>query len=384
MTHSSGSALVFAGDEPGSWWVVHCRHPRFAGRLLQADQFNAEPRYAAVLPHGMDVAVPVHFNLGSDVLVITDFIDPVTLGAGESPPQVVLSQPMLEALDACSAAIARIARCDSRFAPLSAQAEQFLVGWRIAGSGDDELDLLHAGGAQVRIRREGGGCSAELIQPPAADALFGWAPTLLHERLQRVAGERAMRLFASGWDRLADDNGATITLDAVARADRGELRWSHDRSDGVPYVAFELASETGRQRRRLAVELEQDVPLTHADRPLDRSDVEVILSLVPSYGLHDAIALVAAQRFGWVENFVERGADADDQPALPYFPCEVELRVDGECLPAVVFEPPGRDGLYRLIVAPHAAPATGPDAAALLPFECVQLERRHFHLPAYL
>src|SRR5690606_22273683 len=100
--------------------------------------------------------------------------------------------------------------------------EQFLVGWRLSGSGDDEVDLLHASGAQVRVRREADDLyNAELVQPPADDALYGWNPALLHDRLQRIAGERAMVLLAHGFDRLDGADGDMLDLDTFEAAARG-------------------------------------------------------------------------------------------------------------------------------------------------------------------
>jgi len=391
MTRSSGSALVFAGDVPGSWWVVHAAPPRFAGRLLSADEFDADPRHAALVAHGIDAPIPVHFNLGSDVLVITDFIDPVSIGEGDSPQQVILSQAMLDALHRCSRAIVRIARTDPSFAPLAERAEQFLVGWRVSGSDDGEIDLLHAGGAQVRVRREADDLyNAELVQPPADDALYGWHPALLHDRLQRVAGERAMVLLAHGCEHLDGADGDRLDLDAfeaAARSVSGTLYWAARRHDGVCYVALQLRDGDAQRDFRLGVEIDATSPLVAQPQRVPDGDAEAILSLLPMYGLHGAVNLVAAHRHAWFENQVEPATgDVDGEPALPFFPCEVELLAEGGFYAAIAFGPPDRAGLYRLVIAPHApgTPVGNGDTSLLLPFECVQVDRQHFHLPAYL
>jgi hypothetical protein len=391
MARSGSATLVFAGDQPGSWWLVHGSRPRFAGRLLSIEAFNAEPRYAAILPHGLSAAIPVHFKLGSDVLVVTDFIDPVTVAEGDSPQKAILSQPMLDALHDCSQAIIRIAAGDPTFATLAERAEQFLVGWRLSGASDDALDLLHASGAQVRVQHDAdGGFSAALLQPPAEHAYYGWAPELLHDRLQRIAGERALLLLANGCDRLPAEDGSVLDLDRFTAAGRAwphALHWTHGETDGVCYAVLQCDDPRAALRCRLEVEIEPGSALTTAAQPLTPRDVEAILSLVPMYGLHGAVNLLAAHRFAWFEDSIDAALAADDETESPAgFPCEVELLIEGESHAAVTFAPADSQGRYRLVIAPQGPPhpAAEPDSSVLLPFECVNVDRRRFHLPAYL
>jgi hypothetical protein len=59
--------------------------------------------------------------------------------------------------------------------------------------------------------------------------------------------------------------------------------------------------------------------------------------------------------------------------------------MDGQLLAAVAFAPADAQGRHRLAIAPHAPiPGEHIDPSIPLPFECVQVDRRHFHLPAYL
>jgi hypothetical protein len=388
MTRSSAAALVFAGDSPGSWWVVHAGRPRFAARLLSREDFNAEPRYAALLPHGLSEPLPVHFTLGADVLVVTDFIDPVTLAEGVSPQQAILSDEMLDALHACSRAIIRIARRDPEFARLAERAEQFLVGWQVNGRDDDQLDLLHATGAQVQVTRDADGdCRIELLQAPGEDACHGWAPALLHDRLRRIGGERGCWLLEHGTERLPAADGGALSLDDFAEAARQtppSLFWRAVNADGVCYAALECRHAGPTTLCRLAVEIDGGSALAGAPQLLAAGDGEAILELVPSYGLEGAVTLLAAWRHAWYENAIDAqpAADAATDP-LPYYPCEVELLAEGECYPAIAFGPPAASGRHRLVIAPHGA-APGNDSSLLLAYECVEADRRQFHLPRYL
>jgi hypothetical protein len=388
MARSSGPALVFAGDAPGSWWVVHCGRPRFAARVLGLDEFNADPRWAAILPHGLSAPIPVHFNLGSDVLVVTDFIDPVAVDEGESPQTAILSQPMLDALASCGRAIARIARRDPEFAALADRAEQFLVGWRLAVADGDALELAHACGARVRVEHDAdGGFSAELAQAPDEQSRYGWAQEPLHERLQRVAGERALLLLTHGHDRLPAEDGSVLSLDAFkdsCHAQPPRLHWTCCEAGEVCYVALQVDDGPHSRRCRLEVEIEPGSTLTTQRQPLAERDADAILALVPMYGLHGAVNLLAAHRYAWFEDSIDASlSDGDEADSPRCFPCEVELMIEGETHAAVAFAPADSSGRYRLVIAPPPRAAEG-DSSVLLPFECVHVDRRHFHLPVYL
>lgn len=384
------AAWVFAGDAPGSWWLVHTKTPRFAARLLSTEEFASQPRLAAWVPHGLSSPTPIHFTLGADVLVITDFLDPVVLEEGVSPQKAILTDAMIAALDACQKAIAQVA-VQAEFAPLAEHAEQFLVGWRgrpVAGG----WEWRHTTGACVTTRIDADGdCEAELTQPPLHDMLAGWDPSLLRERLERVAGERAMCVNAS-WDSLAAQGGSELHRDVfhvIAEQQRRHMHWVAVRQplqDGndIGVVALQIKGPLPLVCPT-AVEIDASSPLHLGDRPLSDTDIETILKLQDAYGLSAAVSLVASHHFGWLEENSDKKVRRQRAAALPHYPCEVEVVNQGVLSAGVIIAPPDARGQFRVLIAPHAPAAHRPgDSGALLPFEGLQLRREQFHLPAYL
>lgn len=391
MSRSVRPAWVFAGDAPGQWWVVHSQAPRFAARLLSAEEFASEPRYAAWVPHGINLPLPVHFNLGADVLVITDFIDPVRIEGQTSPQSVILTDAMIEALHACQQAIDDIALAQPDFAPLAERSEQFLVGWQLQAAGQRHWLAEHASGARVELRfDEHGDCEASLQQLPPPGRRGGWSEALLRERLERVAGERGLCIDA-GWSRLQALDGSTLGDDVLAvllRQDRRALSWvACEQVDaggqGIAYVGLRVSGPVARVFPT-RVEIDARSPLHLGGRPLDEGDAEAILGLRAGYGLANALSLVAARHFGWFEEPIDDSGDRQRGAALPRLPCEVELVNGGELYAALVFDPANARGLYRLVIAPHApVPTATSDPATLMPFEGLVCRREQFHLPAY-
>jgi|GEM_PF-4600806 len=394
MARSDQAAWVFAGDAPGVWWVVHAQPPRFAARLLSAEEFAAEPRFAAFVPHGINVPVPVHFSLGADVLVVTDFLDPVELDETASPQKAILTPLMIEALHACQEAIDHVAARDPAFAPLAERAEQFLVGWQVQKVDPLTFDLQHASGAWVRARLDGdGGCETELRMMPREAARQGWSETLLRERLERVAGERAL-LIGDDWWKLDADAGSALAVDVfsvLARQDRRRLSWVAVSLETVPgeapvrYAALHVGGPIPLTCRT-EVEIDGKSPLMKGPVAFSADDAEAVLALLPAYGFTAAVNLLAAFHFAWFhEDIVDVPGKRREAP-LPRVPCEVELVTGGELYAAVAFAAADARGMFRLVVAPHApsSPDLGIDPAALLPFECAQLRREQFHVPAYL
>lgn len=399
MDRPHQAVIVFAGDEPGSWWLVHTTAPRFAGRVLTSEEFESEPGYGAVRPHGIDVDMPIHFTLGADVLVVTDFIDPIQVSETASPQTAILTPALIDALHACRRAIERLARRDPAFAPLAAQAEQFLVGWRVV-DGADAFELRHASGARVKVTgADGTDPQAEILELPTRADGYGWAPELLHERLGRVARQRARLRTADGWETMRNDHGHTLTLTQLYRLLREKpdsLHWIGEADASVAstepgrYVALQVGADGSQppQLFRCEVEIDAASPLLRAPQSLTVPDIEALRALLPAWGLEGAVSLVAAHRFGWFEDDAPAAAamlPAATHAPLPHYPCEVELRIDGQLLAAVAFAPADAQGRHRLAIAPHA-PAAGEhvDPSIPLPFECVHVDRRHFHLPAYL
>lgn len=390
MNRSERAAWVFAGDAPGVWWVVHAQSPRFAARLLSAEEFAGEPRYASLLPHGLNVPLPVHFNLGADVLVVTDFLDPVELDESDSPQQAILTGPMIEAMHACQQAIAEVAAGDPTFAPLADRAEQFLVGWRLQRQSDGSIDLQHASGAWVRAEFDADGdCETTLRIGPRDDSVAGWEPEVLRERLERVAGERALGVDG-GWARMDAEGAGSLAVDVfsvLARQDRRRLSWVVCSRGGdaeaprLSYVALRISGPVPMVCPT-AVEIDARSPLHLGARPLSEPDVDGILALLPGYGLSAAVSMCAAHHFAWFEEALEDAGDRRRAAPLPNYPCEVEVVHGGSLLAAAIFAPADARGLFRLVVAPHA-PANAGDTAALLPFECLILRREQFHLPRY-
>lgn len=393
MERARLAAWVVAGDAPGVWWLLHREPPRFAARLLSAEEFAVAPQLAALVPHGINVPVPVHFHLGADVLVITDFIDPVRLAETDSPQQAILTGPMIEALHACQAAISQLAAVDPDFAPLAERAEQFLVDWRLVRPDGGALQLWqHGSGATVRVRRlDNGDVDATLLDLPPPALRYGWPTDLLRQRLERVAGERALHVDA-GWTALRDETGEPLGIDAfraLAGLERRRLSWvtaERRREGGGPalgYAALRLAD--GHTRRfTTGVEIDSRSPLHLGARPLSEADVEAVLALLPGYGLAIALDLVAAFHFSWYEDAVEERVDPRRAPPLPRYPCEVEVVREGGVYPAIAFAPSDALGRYRLVIAPHGAPGSLRDSAALLPYDCLRLRRSQFHLPRHL
>jgi len=392
MKHAEQAAWVFAGDAPGVWWVIHARAPRFAARLLSAEEFAADPRLASRVPHGLNVPVPVHFNLGADVLVVTDFLDPVQLDESVSPQQAILTGAMIEALHACQAAISRVAAQDREFAPLAHHAEQFLVGWKVARTAAGGHDLSHASGAWVHASVAASGeCEATLRLPPREDRRFGWEPDLLRDRLERVAGERAQMIDA-GWETLPAEGGSVLSADTfavLARQDRRRLSWVKatrpvaSRDEPLDYAALRISGPVALTCPT-AIELDARCGLHLGARPFTAEDAESILALMPAYGLSIAVNLRAAFHFAWYDDSGDEGGDRHRAPPLPGYPCEVEVVTGGNLVPAVVFAPANPRGRFRLIVAPHAPGVPGGDTAAVMPYDCLSLRRQQFHLPRYL
>lgn len=392
MERSEPAAWVFAGDSPGQWWIVHARPPRFAARLLSAEEFSADSRLARWVPHGINVAVPVHFNLGADVLVVTEFLDPLVLDESDSPPSAILTDAMIEALHACQRAISEIAAGDPQFAPLADRAEQFLVGWSLSRSAEGWL-AVHRSGARVLARVDAAGdCEAVLQQMPDAALHAGWDAELLRQRLERVAGERVL-LVDGGWDLLRAVDGAEIGADAfhvLAEQDRRRLSWSlcpvqlPGREGPINYVALRISGPSA-VLVPTAVEVDARSPLHLGNRPLSEDDAAAIQRLRAGYGLSTALGLVAARHFGWFEEPAEDLGDRRRALAIAEFPCEVEAISGGELYAAVIFEPADARGLFRLVIVPHApVPSNGRDPAALLPFEGMVCRREQFHVPRYL
>jgi hypothetical protein len=240
------------------------------------------------------------------------------------------------------------------------------------------------------VRRSEGEVEATLLDLPPPALRHGWPAELLRQRLERVAGEHALRVDA-GWCALHDDAGG-----APARPGRGSRRrrgcrrlsWvcvERPRKHGGPplsYVALRLADAHPRCFPT-AVEVDARSPLHLGARPLSEADVEAVFALVPGYGLAGALDLVAAFHFSWYEEAVEERADPRRAPPLPRYPCEVEVLREGGVYPAIAFAPPDALGRYRLVIAPHGLPGALRDSAALLPFDCLRLRRPQFHLPRY-
>jgi hypothetical protein len=393
MKRSEKAAIVFAGDQPGHWWVVHTSRPRFAALLLSAEEFSADARFAALVPHGITPDVPVHFAQGADVLVITDFIDRVDLTESDSPQKAILSEAMIEALHRCQEAVTRLSRRDSAFAPLRERAEQFLVGWTAQARAADTLELRHVTGARVRVlTTDDGECDAELEALPPVNARFGWAEELLRDRLERVAGERGL-LLRMGEQWLVSDERSELT-DAefmrVRKREPGRLRWGVSErptpnGDRLAYAALLLANVEGSHSEVFPteVELNGNSSLLNAGEPFSEADGEAIAQLLPGYGLASAVNLLAAHRFACFVEELDGTPCAHELPELSTFPCEIELATGGELYAAVVFARDER-GQHRAVIAPHAPTPPVVDTAALLPFECVLLRREQFHLPRYL
>ncbi|MBD8527849.1 hypothetical protein [Pseudomarimonas arenosa] len=385
------AAWVFAGDSPGSWWLVHTRAPRFAARLLSTEEFAAHPRLSAWVPHGLSSPTPIHFTLGADVLVITDFLDPVVLEEGVSPQKAILTDAMIEALDACQKAIAQVA-VSAEFAPLAEHAEQFLVGWRRRAAANDAWEWLHPSGARVETRIDADGdCEAELQHPPGEAQLAGWDPLLLRERLERVAGERAM-CVNGGWEALHSLGGSELHHDVfqvIAEQQRRHLHWvairqTLDDGNEIGCVALQVKGPLPLTCPT-PVEIDATSPLLLGDRPLSDADVEAILELQHAYGLSSAVGLVASHHFGWLEENADSKVRRQRAAPLPRYPCEVEVVNQGVLSAAVILAPPDTRGRFRVVIAPHAQAASRPgDSGAVLPFEGMLLRREQFHLPAYL
>ena len=389
MNTTDQAAWVFAGDAPGSWWLVHTKTPRFAARLLSTEEFASQPRLAAWVPHGLSCPTPIHFTLGTDVLVITDFLDPVVLDEGVSPQKAILTDAMIEALDACQKAIARIA-VSAAFAPLAEHAEQFLVDWR-GEPGGDCWHWQHVSGARVETRIDASGdCEAELLQAPAEDMSAGWDPVLLGERLERVAGERAM-CVDPGWEALLAQGGSQLHRDVfqvIAEQQRRQLYWVAirqplDSGDEISRVALQIKGPLPLTCPT-AVEIDAGSPLQLGDRPLSDDDVEAILKLQHGYGLSAAVSLVAGHHFGWIEHNGDDKVRRQRAAPLPHYPCEVEVINQGVLSAGVIIAPPDARGRFRVIIAPHAPSAHRPaDSGAMLPFEGLLLRREQFHLPRW-
>ena len=291
----------------------------------------------------------------------------------------------------CQEAIAQVA-IQAEFAPLAEHAEQFLVGWRGRLGGDGAWEWQHPTGARVETRIDASGdCDAELRHPPRADALAGWEPELLRDRLERVAGERAM-CVSGQWEALPSVTGTELHHDVfqvIAEQQRRHLHWVATRQplgDGneISCVALQVNGPLPLTCPT-AVEIDASSPLHLGDRPLSDGDVDAILELQHAYGLSAAVSLVAGHHFGWLEESTDHQVRRQRAAPLPHYPCEVEVVNQGTLSAAVIIAPPDARGLFRVVIAPHAPTASRPgDSGALLPFEGLHLRREQFHLPAYL
>lgn len=392
MKRSDKAAIVFAGDRTGQWWVVHTAKPRFAARLLSAEEFSAAPEFASWVPHGISPDVPVHFAQGADVLVITDFIDRIDLNESDSPQKAILTEAMIEALHRCQEAVTHLSRRDTAFAPLRESAEQFLVGWTAQARGANTLELQHITGAKVRVQiTDDGGCDAVLENLPPADARYGWAEELLQDRLERVAGERGL-LMRMGEQWLVSDERTELTDGEFVRVmsrERGRLRWGVserpiNHTDHVTYAALLLADSEGSHCEVFPtlVELDDTSELLRESTEFTTEDAAAITQLLPAYGLASSVNLLASFRFACFVEDLDGTPRTHELPELDVFPCEIELATGGELYAAVAFSR-AANGRHRAVIAPHAPASTVVDSAALLPFECVQLLREQFHLPRY-